>query len=99
MEVTSGAIFDYEEIVCKRPFDPGLKPKVEKELRGANKRELRLIYTDEKSGKELLLFIEEGYVFGLMRIWFLRGICELKDYTEEMERNGAIKKWLEVEIP
>ena len=59
---------------------------------------LRLPYWDEDNKKELLLFIKKGYEFGIMQTWILQGICELKDYTEEMERNGSIKKWLEVEI-
>ncbi len=67
-------------------------------LRGREKREIRLPYTDKKSGKELLLFIEHGYDLGPTRIWLLKGICELKDYSAEMEQNGTIKRWLEVEI-
>ena len=81
-----------------RPFDPELKPNVERALRGMEKREIRLPYTDKQSGKELLLFIELGYICGPMRIWLLKGICELKDYSAKMENDGTIKKWLEVEI-
>ncbi len=60
---------------------------------------MRLTYFDKAARKELLLFIKKGYDFMLMRSWILEGICALEDYTEEMERNGSIKKWLEVEIP
>ena len=81
-----------------RPFDPNLRKEVEELLRGREKREIRLPYTDKKSGKELLLFIKHGYDLGPIRIWVLRGICELKDYSEKMEQDGTIKKWLEVEI-
>lgn len=95
--MTPGAVFDYEQIVCHMPIHEDFKSEVEKVL-GGEKRELRLPFSDEKSGKQLLLFLEKGYEFRLMRTWILRGICELKDYTEEMERDGSIKKWLEVEI-
>ncbi len=80
------------------PLDGSLKEGVEKALAGETKEELRLPYRDERSGKLLLLFIKRGYEFRLMRTWKLLGICELKDYREEMERDGSIKKWLEVEI-
>ena len=64
-----------------------------------DKREsLRLTYADKISGKELMLFIKKGYKFGLMQMWILEGICETKDYSEEMEHDGSLKKWLEVEI-
>ena len=79
-------------------MDPRFKATVEQKLIGQDKEELRLPFQDENSQKELLLFIKRGYVFGIMKTWILLGICELKDYTEEMERNGSIKKWLEVEI-
>ena len=73
-------------------------PEVEKLLALQEKDELRLPYSDPTSGKELLLFIKKGYEFSIMRAWILQGICELKDYFEELERDGSIKKWLEVEI-
>lgn len=91
-------MFDYEEIVCGMPLSPRFKTSVENLLIGQNKTELRLPYQDKNSGKELLLFIKRGYVFGIMITWILQGICELKDYTEDMEQDGSIKKWLEVEI-
>ena len=74
------------------------KQEVEKLLGGEVKEELRLPFSDSETGKELLLFIRKGYEFRLMRTWTLEGICELADYTEEMERDGSIKKWLEVEL-
>lgn len=103
MAVTKGAIFDYEEIVCFQPFDfPERRNELERLLAKALKTtdgpELRLLYTDKRSGKELLLFIRKGYRFGIMQMWILEGICESKDYEAEMERDGSIRKWLEVEI-
>lgn len=84
------------------PIDSGrMRTRVEKLIdeNCDNKSEsLRLTYADERSEKELMLFIKKGYKFGLMQMWILEGICETKDYCEEMERDGSLKKWLEVEI-
>ena len=100
--LTKGAIFDYEDIVCKTEMDrQKFRTAVEKALskdRYADETDLRLPLTDKSTGKELLLFIKRGYDFGIMRTWILRGICEQSDYDEEMEHNGVIKEWLEVEI-
>lgn len=99
--ITKGAVLDYEEIVCFTEFDyPAIK-KAAEELIGkndGNKNELRLKYCDEKTGKELILFVRKGYRFGIMQMWILEGICESKDYDEKMESDGTIREWLEVEI-
>lgn len=94
--MTNGAKFDYEEIVCKVEMDGKFKTKAEKLLRGNFGK--RVKYTDEKTGKELLLFLREGYAFGAMKCWFLDGICEVCDYSEEMEKDGTIAEWLAIEI-
>ena len=96
-------MFDYEEIVCFQPFDfRERREELERLLAAALKKEhgseLRLRYLDKRTGKELILFIRKGYRFGIMQMWILEGICESKDYKEEMERDGSIRKWLEVEI-
>ena len=101
LTVTRGAVFDYEENVCFLPCDVArIKSDVETLL--VAKREegedLRVPYKDKASGKELLLFIRKGYRFGIMQMWILEGICETKDYDPEMENDGRIRKWLEVEI-
>ena len=75
---------------------PAFKHGVERLLGGEKER---LVYRDDQTKKELLLFLRHGYDFGIMRTWILQGICELKDYRPEMEENGTIRKWLEVEIP
>lgn len=99
--LTKGAVFDYEEIVCNRELDRSkIKSYAEKELsrKKCDERDVRMRYRDEETGKDLLLFIKKGYDFGIMRSWILQGICEESDYDEEMEHNGVIKDWLEVEI-
>ena len=98
--LTKGAIFDYEEIVCHRELDrQKIRQNVEKKLKNnPTQTDLRIELFDEDSQKDLLLFVKRGYDFGIMRTWVLLGICEKSDYDPEMERNGVIKEWLEVEI-
>ena len=101
LAIKKGAIFDYEEIVCKTDFDfDSIRDDVEKLIDKSQEKQdsLRIIYSDKKSGQELMLFIKKGYKFGIMQMWILEGICNKEDYNEEMELDGSIKKWLEVEI-
>lgn len=101
LTVDKGAIFDYEEIVCKIPFSKEtIRRAVEKKLDKVplTKTDLRLPFYDKDAKKDLLLFIRKGYAFGIMQMWILRGICNKEDYEEEMENNGIIKDWLEVII-
>ena len=95
-----GARFDFEEIVCLRPLNAlFLKEKAERMLESCGDDPTpRLKTFDEVSGKELMLFIRKVHEIGSTRFWALEGICETKDYEEEMEQNGQIKKWLEIEI-
>lgn len=94
-----GAVFDYEEIVAKRELDRGkMRRAITPHLKGKRAKSLRLPYADPDSGKELLLFIDRGYDFGRMRTWILKGICEACDYDEEIEEDGSIREWLNVEI-
>ena len=94
-----GAVFDYEEIVAHRELDrdkvrKSITPTLVNEEENAVKR----VYIDPDSGKELLLFIARGYDFGCMRLWIVRGVCERSDYDEDMEKEGLIREWLNVEI-
>ena len=96
-------MFDYEEIVCFQPFDfrerrEELERLLAKEVKTKDAENVRMYYRDKRTDKELVLFIRKGYRFGIMQMWILEGICESKDYKEEMERDGSIRKWLEVEI-
>ncbi|MBR1748072.1 MAG: hypothetical protein IJ735_07735 [Clostridia bacterium] len=94
-----GAVFDYEEIVAMTEIDKGrIRKIVLPTLREENGARIKRRYSDKKSGKNLLLFIDRGYDFGPMRVWVVRGICEESDYDEEMEKDGLIDEWLEVEI-
>ncbi len=94
--VTKSAIFDYEEIVCNMPMNRTIKEEIEKIL-AKNPDENRLRFFDERSQKELLLFIRKGYFFGPMQVYILEGICEACDYAEWMEEE-VIPAWLSVEI-
>lgn len=99
--ISKGAVFDYEEIVCGIPLDISeMRVIVEKQLDKAqySESEIRWSYLDKRSDKELMLFLKKGHKFGLMQVWFLGGICEKSDYSEDMEELGIIKEWLEVEI-
>lgn len=97
--MTKGAVFDYEEIVCGMELNKlKFRQETEKLIGNTEKQTLRLVYPDPSSKKELMLFLRRGYDFGIMRLWILEGICETADYEEEMENNGVIKKWLEIEI-
>lgn len=101
VSITRGAIFDYEQIVCFLPF-PYSRLRCEAETlitkRVAKGNDLRLKYHDPDAKKDLLLFVRKGYAFGIMQMWILEGICEECDYDPEMEEDGRIRKWLEVEI-
>ena len=75
-----------------------MRALIESALASEEGEDVRLFMRDPISGRELLLFIKKVYTFGIMRSWTLRGICSARDYEEEMEQNGAIEKWLGVEI-
>lgn len=97
--LTKGAVFDYEEIVCGAPMDrQKFRREAEALVGDSCGKSLRLVYPDKDTGRELLLFLRRGYDFGIMRLWILEGICETADYDAEMEKNGVIKQWLEIEI-
>lgn len=98
-----GAIFDYEGIICHIPLQTVLmRTKVEKLIDEQNysmvNDDLRIPYYDETSERQLLLFVKKGYCFGPMQTYIIKGICEQEDYDEQMETNGLITEWLEVEI-
>ena len=103
LTVKKGAIFDYEEIVCKMECNVNLLRERTEEIitklyDNVKEDELRIKYHDEVSGEDLLLFVKRGYSFSVMQMWILEGICKECDYDERMENNGTIKEWLEVEI-
>lgn len=103
LTVKKGAIFDYEEIVCKMECNVNLLRERTEEIitklyDNVKEDELRIKYHDEVSGEDLLLFVKRGYSFSVMQMWILEGICKECDYDERMETNGTIKEWLEVEI-
>ncbi len=99
--INKGAIFDYEDIVCKIPMNIGrIRSELETEIAKSydGLEILRIPYRDTESKKELLIFAKKGYRFGIMQTYILQGICEKTDYCPEMEQNGVIEEWLEVEI-
>lgn len=101
LTINKAAIFDYEDIVCKIPMNIGkIRPYLEREIATNynDKDNLRIPYMDTESQLKLLFFIKKGYRFGIMQIYILQGVCEEDDYDKEMESNGTIDEWLEVEI-
>lgn len=55
-------------------------------------------FIDEKTGKTLKLFIQEGANFGYMQCWELVGVCLAKDWSIELEEDGYIRRWLKTKI-
>jgi len=55
-------------------------------------------YLDEKSGRMLLLFFRKGSNCGIMQNWDVLGICFAEDWSEEAERAGESKTWLDQKI-
>lgn len=99
--INKGAIFDYEDIVCKIPMNSGrIRTYLEREIATnyTDKENLRIPYMDAESQLKLLFFIKKGYRFGIMQTYILQGVCEEADYRVEMENDGTIAEWLEVEI-
>jgi len=100
--ITPEAVYDYES-----DFGTGLMPKydikAEVELYITNMQSCgRLIfdryfhvkYLDERTDKELMLFVYMGERIRTMQLWDLKGICESCAWTEELEDDGAIRNWL-----
>ena len=58
----------------------------------------RIRYFDDDLDKELMLFIYKGNKFNLMQIWNVAGICESKDWSQELEDDGSIRNWLKATL-
>lgn len=58
----------------------------------------RCKYYDEETDEMLMLFFYKGERFGSMQMWNLKGVCLESDFSEEMEKNGQIRVWLNSEL-
>lgn len=101
--MTKSAVFDYEEIVCLIPMNAyQIKTRAEKLLDKGEfftvGEDIRMPYYDKVSDTKLIFFLKKGYRFGIMQMYVLQGICKESDYDGQMEENGSIKEWLDVEI-
>lgn len=98
--ITNEARFDYEEIVCKKKHSmPTNQYKYDIEEHFDNffpiENYFSKKYYDEKIEILLLLFFRKGMKFGPIQTWVLVGICDSKDYSEDIEEKGLIKNWLD----
>ena len=55
-------------------------------------------YLDEDADKTVKLFFYKGETIGRMQMWNLKGVCLESDFSEEMEKNGQIRVWLNSEL-
>lgn len=58
----------------------------------------RATYYDEGLDRMLMLFCYRHKEVDGIQMWLLRGICEEKDWTEEMEDCGQIRSWVMTEL-
>lgn len=99
--ITKEARFDFEEVVANRQLPYKLfKQELEEFFTNKipNERYFATKFYDEQSDKMLLLFFRKGVIFKSMQLWKLAGICDIKDYNENLEERGLIKSWLDAYI-
>ena len=58
----------------------------------------RATYIYEEVGKELMLFVKKREKEENKQYWEIVGICEAKDYDEDLEEYGQIRAWYESKI-
>jgi len=58
----------------------------------------RAKYYDEQIDEELMLFIYRGKRFKLIQTWEVRGICESKYWTDDLEYEGGVRDWLKCKL-
>jgi hypothetical protein len=54
----------------------------------------RVTYYDEGLDRMLMMFCYRNKVVDGIQKWHLQGICEEKDWSDEMEDSGQIRSWL-----
>lgn len=83
-------------------LDPQIKEETEVYITNQKriwfKHYLRLTYLDEKTGKDLMLFILRREHQGNIQKWELVGICEKQYWSEDAEEYGMIRNWYNFKI-
>lgn len=112
--VSAEAKFDYALIfnLLIGDFGSDLPPKfqIEKEIRDDleiyidlnrklwNKNYFKATYIHEQTGKHLMFFIRKTHKFESMQIWHILGICEVDEYSEELEEIGQYRVWYDTKV-
>ena len=112
--VSAEAKFDYALIfnLLIGDFGSDLPPKfqIEKEIRDDleiyidlnrklwNKNYFKATYIHEQTGKHLMFFIRKTHRFESMQIWHILGICEVDEYSEELEEIGQYRVWYDTKV-
>lgn len=100
VSISREAKFDYEEIISKKLLSMPIKKyiyELEEYFSNIQPLENYFIkkYYDENLDKMLLLFFRKGMHFASLQNWIIVGICEKKDYCDDIEERGLIKNWLD----
>ena len=59
---------------------------------------LRLKFYDERVNDYMIFFVKRRNRFRCIQNWEVIGICNYGDWSEEMENNGSINRWLRSKI-
>ena len=59
---------------------------------------LRLKYYDERVNDYIIFFLKHCNRFRCIQVWEVIGICNYGDWSEELENNGSINRWLRTKI-
>ena len=63
-----------------------------------NKNYFRATYIHEQTDKKLIFFIRKVKKFLSMQMWEVVGVCELDDYSEELEEIGQFRVWYDTKV-
>lgn len=101
--ITTEASLDIKECLGENVFDKRkFKAEVEEYIQNMSNRlpwwgYFRADYEDDDT-ERLKLFIYKREKIGVMQFWELKGVCLVKDWSEEMEEEGQIRSWLNTKI-
>lgn len=100
--ITAEARFDYESEFGSPLPTADIKRETEEYISVKTVRfdgyYFRVKYYDEVIERMLMLFFYKGERFGCMQMWELSGICPAEDWSEELEEDGQIRRWLKTKV-
>lgn len=103
--MTNEAVCDYESISTGIMPIKDIKAEVElyiENMQSSSRlvwdKYFRVKYYDEDADKELMLFIYKRQRLRLMQYWEVSGICESRDWNQDLEDDGLIRNWLNTKI-